>query len=218
MSGVRRTGIMMSLLASSLWLAVCRPSAPAREATPVPASTPAAAPDRQGLPPGHPPVEGAAAPASGGGGELTWTTPEGWKEQAPSSSMRRAQYEVPGAAGAAECVVFYFGPGQGGDAASNADRWASQFTKPDGTAASAKTSPLQGGSVKVLLVEVAGTFRAGSMGGGPAPSSRPGFMLLGAIAEGPDANWFFKLTGPERTVQAQRAALLGMLQSLKTGS
>jgi hypothetical protein len=30
--------------------------------------------------------------------------------------------------------VFYFGPGQGGDAASNAARWASQFQQPDGRA------------------------------------------------------------------------------------
>jgi hypothetical protein len=46
--------------------------------------------------------------------------------------MRRAQYKVPGPAGAGECVVFYFGPGQGGDAQSNAERWASQFTQPGG--------------------------------------------------------------------------------------
>ena len=30
--------------------------------------------------------------------------------------MRRAQYRISGSGGDAECVVFYFGPGQGGDA------------------------------------------------------------------------------------------------------
>jgi hypothetical protein len=40
-------------------------------------------------------------------------------------------------------------------------------------------------------------------------------MLLGAIAEGPDAPWFFKFTGPEATVRAQRQAFVGMMRSLR---
>jgi hypothetical protein len=147
-------------------------------------------------------------------GDLTWTRPESWTEQATGSPMRRAQYQIAGAAGEAECVVYYFGAVQGGDAVSNAERWAGQFTKPDGSAAAAKTSPVPGTAVKVLLVEVTGTFRPASMGG-PARPPRPGSMLLGAIAEGPDANWFFKLTGPEATVRAERAAFLRMLQSIR---
>jgi len=43
----------------------------------------------------------------------------------------------------------------------------------------------------------------------------PGHMLLGAVATGPDANWFFKLTGPQATVEAQNEAFLGMVRSLK---
>jgi hypothetical protein len=43
-------------------------------------------------------------------------------------------------------------------------------------------------------------------------------MLLGAVAEGPDSNWFFKLTGPEATVRAERAAFEGMLRTLKAGT
>ena len=42
-------------------------------------------------------------------------------------------------------------------------------------------------------------------------------MLLGAIAEGPDANWFFKVTGPEVTVKANQGAFEKMLQSLHIG-
>jgi hypothetical protein len=43
-------------------------------------------------------------------------------------------------------------------------------------------------------------------------------MLLGAVAAGPDANWFFKSTGPQATVEAHRAAFEGMIASLKPGS
>jgi hypothetical protein len=42
-------------------------------------------------------------------------------------------------------------------------------------------------------------------------------MLLGAVAQGPDANWFFKLTGPEATLTEHREAFRQMIQSLKPG-
>ena len=58
---------------------------------------------------------------------VVWTAPPGWTVETPSSSMRRAQYRIAGPGGEAECVVFYFGPGQGGDAKANVARWAGQF-------------------------------------------------------------------------------------------
>lgn len=180
------------------------------------------APQAQALPPGHPPTSAADAvppvPRGAGTGAtgLTWAVPKDWKTEAPSSSMRRAQYRVPGPGGDAECVVFYFGPGQGGDAASNATRWASQFRQPDGTkpAATPKTTELEVGGLKVTLVEAKGTYSGGMGGGG----EKPGYQLLGAIVAGPDANWFFKLTGPEKTVTAQHAAFEELIRSLKKGT
>jgi hypothetical protein len=127
--------------------------------------------------------------------------------------MRRAQYRVPGPGGPAECAVFYFGPGQGGDAKSNAARWASQFHRADGgpVGDALKTRDIKVGDIAVVLVEVAGTY-AGGMGSGPAGPERPNYMLLGAIAQGPDANWFFRATGPRATLEAQRAAFDGLIR------
>src|SRR5580765_4871781 len=116
------------------------------------------------LPAGHPPVRNPSSPGSiappppGSGAGATaveWTGPAGWTSVTPSSPMRRAQYRVPGPGGDGECAVFYFGPGQGGDPHANATRWAGQFTHPDGTPAAdtVKTSTLQVGDVKVLMVE-----------------------------------------------------------------
>jgi hypothetical protein len=50
-----------------------------------------------------------------------------------------------------------------------------------------------------------------------APRDDPpaGKMLLGAIVPREDAVWFFKLTGPERAVRAQREAFTAFLQSLR---
>ena len=179
------------------------------------------------LPPGHPPTGASGAqpaipgPPPGSGAErqaLTWKLPAGWTEEAPSSSMRRAQYRIPGAAGAAECVVFYFGPGQGGDAKANAARWASQFHRADGgpVGDALKTRETKVGDIPVHMVEVMGTY-TGGMGSGPAGAERANYMLLGAIAQGPDANWFFRATGPRATLEAQRAAFDGLVRSIRRG-
>ena len=179
------------------------------------------------LPPGHPAPGGSVSPGvpssppgSGTGTRgLTWSAPAGWTVETPASSMRRAQYRIPGEAGAAECVVFYFGPGQGGDAQANAARWASQFREPDGRPASKapRTRQLDVGGLPVLFVETTGAYEAG-MPGRPAGPARPDYMLLGAIVGGPDANWFFKATGPRRTLEAQRAAFERMILSVKRGT
>jgi hypothetical protein len=149
---------------------------------------------------------------------LIWTVPDGWIEEPPASQMRQAQYRVDGTGGAGSCLVFYFGPGQGGDALSNARRWAGQFAQPDGRPSSdvVKVTELTSAPLPAQLVEVTGTYEGGmSMTDEPAPRL-PGYMLLGAIVEGPDAPWFFKFTGPESTVREQREAFLEMIASIRT--
>ena len=163
----------------------------------------------QPLPPGHPPTAG--------GGSLTWSLPEGWVEQQPASSMRIAQYAVPGPDGEGECVVYYFGPNQGGSPMANAQRWAGQFTQPDGRSSVdvMKVTRLEAARVPVQVVEVTGTYDGGMTMTAQPPQAMEGYMLLGGIAEGPDAPWFFKFTGPETTVLAQRDAFLALMGSIR---
>jgi hypothetical protein len=210
------------------------PAAPAAsDAQQPPKDTPPAAPSHvasDALPPGHPPLDAPSTPAPSippptpgagtGGSAVVWTVPAGWIEERPSSQMRRAQYKVPGEGGDGECVVYYFGPGQGGPPMENAQRWASQFKKADGSPATdqLKTSEQQVGDLKVLQVEVTGTYAGGMSMGMPSAEEKPGYMLLGAVAEGPDSNWFFKLTAPEKTARAQRAAFEQLIKSLKKGA
>jgi hypothetical protein len=222
MTSALGTGVRVAALVTFTALAGCggkQEPAP----SPPPPSAPATLAGDAGaavLPSGHPPVEGAQRGGHGGApsgvGGLTWKTPAGWKEETPSSGMRRAQYRVSGPGGDAECVVFYFGAGEGGDARSNAERWAGQFTRGDGKPAELETSALAGAPVEVTMVEVRGTYHGGpTMGAANAPRPVPDSMLLGAIAKGPDANWFWKFTGPEKTVNAHRTAFEGMLRSLE---
>ena len=64
---------------------------------------------------------------------LTAPKPVTWIEHPPTSSMRAANYTVPGRDGseAAHIVVFYFGPTQGGTIEDNISRWRSQFQVTD---------------------------------------------------------------------------------------
>ncbi|HSM15091.1 MAG TPA: hypothetical protein VLA66_13570 [Thermoanaerobaculia bacterium] len=193
------------------------------------AHEPVAAPAGEQLPEGHPPLDAmqaggfelAPVDPSAGRGEsgLSWQAPASWVAEPPANSMRRAQYKVPGPGGEGECVVFYFGPGQGGSPQANAERWAAQFEQPDGRSPldAMTTRELEGAASKSLIVEVAGTYQSGSMMGGPATESKPGWALLGAVVEGADANWFFKFTGPEATVAANREGFEEMIRSVNPG-
>jgi hypothetical protein len=180
----------------------------------------------QELPPGHPPMpqqdtSGIVPPppdSGQGAAGLSWTPPADWQVETPSSSMRRAQYRVAGAAGDAECVVFYFGPGQGGDPQANVLRWADQFGQPDGRSSREVliSEELVVGETPILTAEVKGIYSGGMTGSG-AQTPRADSMLLGAVAMGPDANWFFKFTGPESTVEGNREQFMSLLQSISVG-
>lgn len=178
--------------------------------TPAPLESPTATEGTVKLPP---------AGSGTGATALRWAVPPGWVSEPPDTAMRRAQYRIPGEAGDAECIVFYLGPGEGGDAMANAQRWAGQFTLADGRPGEAgmKTEQRKVGDIDVVIVEVGGTYQGGFRMQAQTPAPKPDQLLLGAIAEGPDANWFFKLIGPEATVEGQRAAFEDLVGSLKRG-
>ena len=170
------------------------------------------------LPTGHPPIEGGATGITAGQpGGIAWQVPDGWEATPLASDMRIAQYRVPGSLGDGECVVYYFGPGQGGDPMANARRWAGQFIQPDGSSSveRMKVETVSGARLAAQLVEVTGTYDGGmTMTAAPA-EAKVGHMLLGGIVEGPDAPWFFKFTGPESTVRKNRDAFVDLLRSVK---
>jgi hypothetical protein len=131
--------------------------------------------------------------------------------------MRAATYSIPAAAGdtaGAECVVNYFGPGQGGSVDANIERWKGQVQGADGKPAPAEVVK-RGRGVPITLIDTSGSY---SGMGGPmsaSPTSAPGYRLLGAIVEGPKGNVFFKLTGPAKTVAAQQKNFEQLLASIQ---
>ena len=136
---------------------------------------------------------------------LKWTAPPGWKSEAPKP-MRAATYTVPGKADGedAECVVYFFGAGQGGSVDANLERWKRQILAPDGKPAEAKIAKRTIHGLPVTTIDSTGDYT--SMGGPMAPSksTQHDYRLLGAIVEGPDGNVFVKFTGPAKTVTARQ--------------
>ena len=139
--------------------------------------------------------------------EITWVDPPGLKRVPPKSAMRKASYEVPKVSGDAEdgeLAVFYFGPGQGGSIDANVDRWVKQFTGVD--PGDVKRADRMANGLREHTVEVQhGTFDAGQMAMGSGAPKKD-YALEGAIVEAPSGAYFFKMTGPAKTIAAARAA------------
>ncbi len=152
----------------------------------------------------------SATPPSAVGG-LRWTVPAGW-QAAPERPMRVATYAIPAASGqdAGECGVFFFGTGQGGSVEDNLNRWKSQFEP----ASTAKPTQRTVNGLKVHEIDLSGTYLAP---GGPMMQSqgkKPGWRLLGAIAEAPDGLVFFKCTGPAATMTKAEKDFAALVKSL----
>lgn len=185
---------------------------------PVPGMTPAKS--DSGLPAGHPPIDStlpAAAPAKEVG--LKFTAPATWQEVPVTSSMRKAQYTLPKAAGDPEdgqLIVFYFGSGQGGGIDGNISRWKGMFSTADGSPMpdnALKRESITVNGMNVTLVDVTGRY-SDSMGrpDKPGPTSQD-FRMLAAIIETPSGPWFFKAVGPVATMAAQSAAFQEFVRS-----
>jgi len=130
--------------------------------------------------------------------------------------MRAATYSivpVAGDTGVSECVVNFFGPGQGGSVEANVERWKNQVLGADGKPAAVKVDKKTVRGVAITMVDASGTYTGM---GGPMMAGKPvpGYRLIGAIAEGPGGNVFFKLTGPAKTIAAQQKSFEQLLMSI----
>jgi hypothetical protein len=174
-------------------------------------------------PTSHPvaqPIASATKPAAAAKkAEVVWTMPPSWKAM-PDRPMRQATYQVPGSAGSdsagpAEVAVFYFGVGQGGDVEANITRWLGQFKDLAPDQAERGQREVHGFSIATVRVRE-GTFSSGMPGGPTVPQEKYG--LNAAVVETPAGPYFFKMTGPSATVDAEEghfSEFLGSIQLAK---
>ena len=132
---------------------------------------------------------------------IKWTAPVGWKTESGARPMRVATYTV---SDSGECVVYFFGQGQGGAIDANLERWKNQFH-----GATAKTGKRSIHGLAVTTIDVSGDYS----GMGDA-AAKPGYRMLGAIVEGPGGNVFFKFTGPAKTIAQNQPKFDALLESV----
>ncbi len=174
--------------------------------------------------------EGSPPPASSTPAlaPVVWDTPGSWTTiNAPSatrSGPKKASYNVPKAGNdkeEAEVLVTFNGTGDKGDPAKTYKEWFDQFDGNLGPTAK-REEFTNGHGLKVEMVEVAGTYKValappvGPQKKAAVQMVKNDFRLVGAVVKTPDrGNWFFKLTGPNETVQSARSALRSLLESAR---
>jgi hypothetical protein len=148
--------------------------------------------------------------------DLSFKVPASWKKETPKNSMRLAQLKVEPSKGdedPAELVVTSF-PG-GGGVEANIDRWEKQFLDADKKTPKAKVEKKKGVNVEATRVEVSGRYVAPVVIGQSARYDKPGYRLVGAIVITPEAGYFFKLTGPEKTIADASKDFDALIESMK---
>jgi hypothetical protein len=163
----------------------------------------------------------AAAPAVP---PLRWEVPGAWaKLDVPGSGPKKASYRVTAAGNDkedAEVNVFFFGTGAKGDPSANFKEWFDQFDGDVAKDAARETFEARG--LKVETVEVTGTYKIALT---PTPRGKKvapvqmvknKWRLYGAVVRTTDrGNWFFKLTGPDESVQAAKSQFRALLESAR---
>ena len=159
----------------------------------------------------------AVSAAEAGG--VKFDAPDAWTST--PKPMRTANYTIPAASGDSqdgELAVFYFGPGQGGGVDANVRRWLGQFVTPDGspmTADAADRSEQEVNGLRVTILDVSGTYLFKPFPMAPRATPMPGYRMLAAIVQGPDAPIFFKLTAPAKTAAAAEPDFRKVIASLR---
>jgi hypothetical protein len=138
--------------------------------------------------------------------KLNFKLPAGWTEQ-PPSSMRAASFAVGGADGQAADVAVIPLPGMAGRDLEMVNMWRSQvhLEKIDAAEMDRLTTKVQVGGVEGKLFDMVAS----------APMEGEKFVLrvLVAMLNREGAAWFFKMTGPDALVKAQREAFVEFLKS-----
>jgi hypothetical protein len=150
---------------------------------------------------------------------LTFTTPQGWQQGKPASSMRVAELTLPRATGDSEdaqLIIYYFG-GSGGSVEANIDRWVGQMQQPDGkpSAAVAKKETRTVNGLTVSLLDVSGTYTAEMAPGSAEHQNKPRYRMRAGVVQTSNGPYFIKLTGPEKTIARWDQAFNQFISSLK---
>lgn len=151
-------------------------------------------------------------------GELTAMVDEGWIQEAPSSSMRLTQFRLPASEQGIDDAELAIFSSIGGSVQDNLSRWFDQFSQPDGSDSQekARVQEFSVNEMSTTIADLTGTFTGGGMPMSQTVEKKD-YRLLAAIVVGASDVYFFKLVGPEKTVERWATSFgefIGDLRSL----
>ncbi len=148
------------------------------------------------------------------GGTLAADAPKAWTAVPPKSRILEKELAVTAPAGSEAAAARLTIMAAGGSVKANLDRWVGQFKETEGDGA--KQEKLEAGGMPATLLDVSGTYLESSGGPFGPKTPRPGYRMLGAIVEtGDSGNYFFKLVGPQETLEPQAKAFKKMVESVR---
>ena len=145
---------------------------------------------------------GAGPPAGPSTSWLRWESPEGWSEEAASSSFREVTFRQ-------GAVEMYISTARGGVLA-NVNRWAGQLgleTLDEAGLGALETTPMLGRTATVFE-------GVGDLQGMRDPAPKPDQRMLAAIVENAGVIVTLKATGPSADVAAIRTDFLRLANSI----
>ncbi len=166
--------------------------------------------------------DSAADWSKGAAAGMSWSIPSDWTV-GPEMPMRAGTYFAKPADGdsePAECRVNFFGSGQGGEVDENIYRWSSQMEveSQEGKSPTPLVERTEVAGLPVAVVELSGVYLSKTRPMAKDFTRKSGFKMFAAIATAPEGTVFFKMTGPVKTMEANRENFRQMLGSITSGS
>lgn len=148
-------------------------------------------------------------------GSLEISVPRGWIEEKPRSSMRSAQFRLPRVNGDPEDAEVAVFNRIGGSVEQNIDRWVNQFSQPNGKPSKGleRTKEFVVNDLTITLIYLEGIYASRGLNMTGPVMEKPGYSLLAAIVKTPSGPYYFKTTGPVKTVQSWAGSFDELTQS-----
>jgi hypothetical protein len=152
-----------------------------------------------------------------GVGGLVFHVPDSWQGEPPATPARAGQWTIPGAPGGDGCevIALFFGAGQGGDARTALQRWATTVTTPQGVPALGKFTERKTPVATVFGLDIEGTYASTPGIPGLPPLPRPDSALVGVVLDYSGGPVFLRLTGPADLVKKNRDAFERFVDSAR---
>lgn len=143
------------------------------------------------------------------------TTPKEWKEEAPSNSMRMAQFKLPKDAKDkedAELAIFVF-PGGSGTVKQNLERQLAKFLE---EGRQEKVDKIKVGELEATYQDLSGTFKKKPFPMAEKFTPVPDFRQLYVLFEAKDGKqYYMTLLGPKATVEKHKKGFEEWLKNFK---